>query len=131
VNLAILLAAIMTVESGGEKYPDLAVGDNGTAIGAYQIRQDFLTDFNRITGAGWKLEEMKDRKKARFVAYKVLNHYGRAYTRRTGEKPSCEILARIYNGGYKDLFENRSKTDGYWFKVRLAIQQQGDEKWQE
>lgn len=47
MNLSILFAAIMMVESGGDVN---AVGDGGTAIGPLQIRPIMVAEANRLAG---------------------------------------------------------------------------------
>lgn len=118
MNWAVLLTAIMMVESGGEDYPK-GSNDNGKAVGAYQIHQGVLDDLDRVYGLEFKHEDMHDRHIARYVCYRYLRHYGRAYQKRTGKEPTTEVYARIWNGGpygYK-----KQATLKYWAKVRKEL----------
>ena len=87
------------------------VGDKhlkNKAYGLLQIRLPYLNDVNRIAGKDvqkvWgkdKLEisDMNNKEKAIWAAKVYLSHYGKVYYRKTGEKPSYEVYARIHNGG--------------------------------
>lgn len=84
-----LLDAIVLVESNNRAN---AVGDGGSAVGAYQIRPIFLRDINRILG--WNKYELDDRwdpVKSRAMARIFFEHYGAGRT--------LIEMARQYNGG--------------------------------
>jgi hypothetical protein len=84
-----LLDAIVLVESNNQSN---AVGDGGSAVGAYQIRPIFLHDVNRICGCErYTLADRLDPAKSRQMARIFLNHYGK-------EKTLLE-MARQFNGG--------------------------------
>lgn len=107
---ATLLAAIRQVESGGN---DRAVGDNGKAIGPYQIHEVYwrdAVDFDKNIGGTYK--DCYDPAYAEKIV--------RAYMRRYAPKNSSdEVFARIHNGGPKGA--ERKPTKPYWAKVKKAM----------
>ncbi len=104
-----LIEAISFVENQAQD-PN-AVGDKHLTAHAYgllQIRQPYLDDVNRIAGEEvykkWgketlTVEDMKDKEKAEWAFVVYMSHYGKVYTRRTGEIPTIEVYARMHNGG--------------------------------
>ncbi len=107
-NFLQLAAAIIAVESGGN---DLAVGDGGRAIGAFQIHRGVVQDVNRIYKTQFTHSEMTNRIKARLVFENYLTIYGRG--------KSTEELARIWNGG--PTGHKKSVTINYWQKVKTRF----------
>ena len=111
MNLGPLIAALITVETGGCRNPDLAIGDGGAAIGALQIHRAVVLDVNRIAGTSYTHAQMTNRVAARRVCEIYLTRYAAGKTN--------EEAARIWNGGptgYK-----KSATLAYWNKVRKEI----------
>jgi len=108
MNLTNLLAAIIMVESGNN---DMAIGDNGKAIGALQIHRAVVIDANRISGRAYRWDRMTNRTEALQVAEIYLRHYGRS--------KSDEQLARIWNGGPNG--NAKSATLQYWNKVKKHL----------
>lgn len=110
MNLAVLFAAIVAVESGGRVD---AVGDHGRSVGPAQIQLSVVADCNRILGRA-EFQEVDRRSLARsgemFEIYTT--HYGRRY----GEPVTDEVRARIWNGGPKG--PTKSATAGYWARVQ-------------
>ena len=107
------LAALRQVESSGN---DKAVGDNGNAIGAYQIWQNYWRDaveFDKTIGG--KYADCYDRQYSERVVVAYLNRYA-------PEGASWEILARIHNGGPKGY--KIKATEEYWQKVKRELQKQ-------
>ena len=104
-NFIHLAAAIIQIESGGN---DLAIGDGGRAIGAFQIHRGVVDDVNRIYKTQFTHSEMTNRIKARLVFEKYLTIYGRGR--------STEELARIWNGGPNG--HKKQATEKYWRKVK-------------
>ncbi len=105
-----LLDAIEWVESKGDPW---AVGDDGDAVGAYQIRKIYVDDVNRIWGVLWKKFSYKDRyskSKSRFMVRVFLNHYGGTF----------EEMARKHNGGPNG--HNKPSTEAYWLKVKARME---------
>jgi hypothetical protein len=109
-----------------------AVGDKHLkhkAYGLYQIRQPYLDDVNEIAGPDKMLEtwgkskltteDVKDEVVARWAARLYLEHYGRAYTKKTGKQPSKEVYARMHNGGPNGW--KRTATNDYFAKVMKEL----------
>lgn len=105
MSLTNLLAAIIIVESGNN---DMAIGDNGKALGPLQIHRSVVIDANRISGRAYRWERMTNRTEAIQVAEIYLRHYGLG--------KSEEHLARIWNGGPQGY--KKSATTVYWNKVK-------------
>jgi hypothetical protein len=104
-----LISALIIVESSNN---DLAVGDQGKAIGCLQIHKAVVLDVNRITGSNYRWESMTNRAQARAVCEAYLKHYGKGKT--------TEDQARIWNAGPQG--HNKKKaTEAYWNKVRKQL----------
>lgn len=105
-----LLAAIRQVESGGD---DRAVGDNGRAIGPYQIWEIYWKDavqYDKTLGGSYK--DCYDPDYAKRVVIAYLSRYA-------PKNATAEDLARIHNGGPSG--HKKSKTKKYWIKVQKEI----------
>ena len=120
--LSILLAAMVTVESGGDCS---AVGDGGKSRGPLQISRAYYDD---------ALEQLKDEDPAYDVpSYEVAAHsprwsgvLARAYFRRYAPEScgaftvaDCEVLARIHNGGPRG--HKKKATLAYWQRVKKEL----------
>jgi len=83
------------------------------AIGKYQIRPIFVEDVNRILGVD-VFEHSQARKKeyARRMIRTYLYHYGKRYKKVTGQEPTIEVLARIFNGGPNGYMKISTKNYG-------------------
>ena len=103
-----LITALIIVESSGN---DLAIGDQGRAIGPLQIHRAVVTDVNRITGSNYRHQDMTNRAQARAVCEAYLKHYGRGKT--------TEEQARIWNGG--PTGDRKTSTEAYWRKVQKHL----------
>lgn len=108
MNLNSLISALMIVESSGN---DLAIGDNGRALGPLQIHRGVVLDVNRITGSHYQWQQMTNRVQARAVCEAYLRHYGKGAT--------PEQLARRWNGGPKG--DTKAVTAAYWAKVKMNL----------
>ena len=108
MNLTNLISALISVESSGN---DLAIGDQGRAIGCLQIHKAVVVDVNRITGSNYRHSEMTNRAQARAVCEAYLTHYGRGAT--------TEQLARQWHGGTTG--DRKSATEAYWAKVKKNL----------
>ena len=108
MNLTNLISALIIVESSGN---DMAIGDNGKAIGPLQIHNAVVLDVNRITGSHYRHQDMTNRAQARAVCEAYLKHYGRG--------ASTEQLARRWNGGPSG--DKKQSTEAYWNKVRKHL----------
>ena len=107
-NLSNLITALIAVESSGN---DMAVGDNGRALGPLQIHRAVVLDVNKFTGSHYRWESMTNRAQARAVCEAYLTHYGKGKT--------TEEQARIWNGG--PTGNKKQSTLGYWNKVSKHI----------
>ena len=99
-----LLSAIAIVESSGDK---MAVNAKEQAFGLYQIRKGVVTDVNEkvLRFEGFKHEDAFNPALAKVIAIHYLTHYGKAYSKRTGQVADEEVLARIWNGDILDISE--------------------------
>lgn len=108
-----LLDAIRAVESGGD---DRAVGDDGRAIGAYQIwsvyHQD-ATEWCKELAGTWA--ECYDRTHAE----RIVVAYWHRYCRQALKDGDLEVLARVHNGGPKGA--KKTATLKYWVKVKAQL----------
>ena len=111
-NLSKVINAIQKVETGGSLDPSNAVGDNGKAIGPYQIHLCYwkdAVDYDKTIGG--KYSDCKDEEYARKIVEAYLCRYCKVYTN--------ENVARIHNGGPQG--HKRSSTVGYWKKVNKEL----------
>jgi hypothetical protein len=95
-----LLDAIARIESHCD--PN-AVGDGGSALGAYQIHRVYWQDGTELLGVDWPYRDATDSKKARRVVKAYLLHYGKG--------KSLIEMARIHNGGPRG--HEKKATAGY------------------
>ena len=109
-TLSNLITALIAVESSGN---DLAIGDNGRAVGPLQIHRGVVLDVNRFTGSHYRWEAMTNRVQARAVCQAYLTHYGKGKT--------TEEQARIWNGGPQG-HKKKTATQAYWAKVKKQLQ---------
>lgn len=111
MNIAILILALISVESGGNVN---AVGDNGNAIGILQIHSCVIADVNRVfkTNYRWP-EDARDPAKSRTICELYIAHWGKVRFGAAG--PTYEQAARIWNGGPNGY--RRTATLSYWKKV--------------
>lgn len=119
-----LLDAIEWVESRGDAN---AVGDNGKAVGAYQLTKEALDDANdyvsllwwKVTGNNVGFYTYKDRwDKAK--SREIATWYIRRWTAGTGNyDATLEDKARIYNGGPRGY--EKESTKAYWQKVKARM----------
>jgi len=116
ITMALLLAAMIDVESSGDNH---AVGDQGRAIGCLQIHKAVLTDVNHAFKTDYILRDCYDRYLSCEIARRYLSLWGRKYQAETGNKPSAEVLARIWNGGPRGWQEDA--TGPYWDKVKQTL----------
>ena len=109
MNLTNLISALIMVESSNN---DLAIGDQGRAIGCLQIHRSVVLDVNRITGSHYRHQDMTNRAAARAVCQAYLTHYGKGKT--------TEEQARIWNGGPQG-HKKKTATQAYWAKVQRNL----------
>lgn len=106
-----LITALMAVETGGCRNPDLAIGDGGRAIGSLQIHKAVVEDVNRFAGTSYSWKGMTNRADARKVCEIYLQRYAKG--------KSIEDAARIWNGGPDGY--RKSSTLAYWTKVQRNL----------
>jgi hypothetical protein len=112
-TLSNLITALIAVESSGN---DLAIGDNGRALGPLQIHRGVVLDVNRITGSHYRWEQMTNRVQARAVCEAYLTHYGKS---NSSKQATIEELARRWNGG--PTGDRKVATVAYWLKVKRNL----------
>lgn len=95
-----LVRAIVAVESDGNPW---AYNPDGESVGAFQIRQCKLDDFNKLTGKNYQLEDMfkYDKAKEVFIYFAC-------------ESLDFEYISRKWNGSGK-------MTDNYWKLVKAEL----------
>ena len=108
-TLSNLISALIVVESSGN---DLAIGDNGRAVGPLQIHRGVVQDVNRFTGSHYQWQQMTNRAQARAVCEAYLTHYGKGKT--------IEEQARIWNAGPQG-HKKKQATEAYWLKVQRNL----------
>jgi hypothetical protein len=117
MNWVIFLAALIAVESGGDK---TAVGDRNLknkAFGVCQIRQPYLDDVNRVAKTNWTIKQVADSEAlSRWCVVVYVKYYGKRYTRLTGKPLTTEVAARLHNGGPNGW--KKKATDAHWNKVK-------------
>lgn len=110
-----ILTAIRKQESGGEKRPNEAVGDNGTALGSFQISRDYWIDaLDHDPSIGGEYEDVKNPDYARRVIVAYLSRYIKKTEHWTDER-----VARIHNGGPAGM--RKQSTIKYWRSVRARL----------
>ncbi len=110
-----LLDAICQIESNCDPSK---VGDNGKAIGAYQIWWVYwkdATDFDPTIGGTY--EDCKDSEYSRKIILAYWSRY--AIINRVGEEVTDEDRARIHNGGPNGF--KKECTKKYWDKIKNEL----------
>lgn len=106
------LDAIHWVESRCGR--DKRDGDQGKAIGPYQIHRAYWADAMRIMARKWPYSDARDPAKARAATRAYLTHYE--------SRGTPETWARLHNSG-PNWKHKKHLTNGYWAKVKKAIGQ--------
>lgn len=113
--------AIQKVETGGEKNPDLAVGDSGKSVGRFQIQKACWQDAVQYDPSiGGKYEDCKNPE----YASKILREYVKRYLHEGGDEIDA---ARLWNSG-PSYAKKKEKTEGYvkkflnFFKKKEGIE---------
>ena len=108
-----LISAIIMVESSGR---DNAVGDNGQAVGPFQIHPVMVKDCNRIVREDrWTNEDRTDRAKSRAMFLTYSRHYARHHKDWTNEG-----IARRWNSGPRG--HTKQVSERYWEKVKKQLE---------
>ena len=124
-----IILAIALVESS---LNPLAVGDNGNAVGYLQITPAVVQDVNTFYGSTYSLDDRYDVVKSVNMCKYYLKHWGGVYEKKTGNKPSAEVYAKMWNGGGYAWKKTSPKVlknlDIYWDKVLTEIHRLYDTK---
>jgi len=121
-NIAIILAAILQVESGGNAN---AVGSHGD-VGVLQIRPCVVDDVNRIYDTNYKYSDRRDPVLSMEMAEKYLRFWAsdlRVKKMLKREATDRDIVL-CWNRGPRWFlvhYKNGPKKDRYWLKVRKQI----------
>jgi hypothetical protein len=113
VQLENTLDAICAVESSSGR--NTRDGDDGKAIGPYQIHWTYWQDGTRFLRVNWPYEDARDPAKAR----KVVRAYVTGYQRAKSYPATPETWARLHNGGPRG--PEKAPTVVYCRKVRAAM----------
>jgi hypothetical protein len=106
--------ALEAVETGGKDDPDNVVGDNGKAIGRYQIHKVYWEDAVKFDPSiGGKYEDCTNPTYARKIVRAYLLRYGKKLVE-DGSDAAAASLARVHNGGPKG--STKKATEGYGTK---------------
>ena len=114
--LAGLLYAIGEVESNSKVF---AYNREEDAVGILQIRQCVVADVNKHYSTYYKLEQCYSPEISYIIAHNYLTMWGNKYREETGEYPTYQVYARIWNGGPKGW--QKDSTIAYWNKVEPFI----------
>ena len=115
------LAALSYVESRNQ---DDAVGDQGKALGRYQIHKVYWQDaveYSPNLAEGHVYQDVTDPNYAKQVVLAYFHRYGKHYI----QTQDWEALARMHNGGPAIMRRQGTKawenTSKYWQKVKEQL----------
>jgi len=116
------LNAIRIVETGSQRNDGIgAVGDNGKALGPYQIWEVYWRDA-KIKNREYK-EVLNDKKLSEQVIHNYMKRYQRKSLKRLkrgiGNLKDIELISRTHNGGPQGL--KKEATVSYFHKVREVL----------
>jgi hypothetical protein len=107
-----ILDALRQVETGGSRDPDRAVGDNGKALGRFQIWEVYWKDaceYDKSLSSR-PYTDVTDPEYAKRVVIAYLSRYAQDW--------SIDTVSRIHNGGPRGATGKRRRaTDGYAAKA--------------
>lgn len=108
------LRALNMVEASGKS--GNIVGDNGKALGGYQIHKIYWQDAVQYDKSiGGKYQDVTNKA----YAEKIVTAYLNRYAKQAVLSNDYETLARIHNGGPKGA--KKTATTGYWQKVKKVL----------
>lgn len=98
------------------------VGDNGRAIGHFQIHAISVREYNNTYGTSYTHKDMEDREIGKEVCIGLLKKGIKMYQKKFGKDPTTEDLARMWNGGIYTGYKKQS-TEKYWdrFQERIEV----------
>ena len=109
-----ILHALRIVESGDRD--DAPDGDDGRAIGPYQIHRRYWQDavaFEPALDGDWQDCRKRD------YAERAIDAYMRRWVPEAWASGHAETIARVHNGGPEG--PRKEATERYWRKVRAAL----------
>lgn len=110
-----ILDAIRWVESSDRD--DVPDGDDGLAIGPYQIHRSYWLDAHTFDeDLGGTYQSCRNRA----YAERVIDAYMRRYVPGAWQRGHAETIARVHNGGPQG--HQRASTEGYWRRVRARLE---------
>ncbi|MGK0157129.1 MAG: hypothetical protein ACI9SE_004105 [Neolewinella sp.] len=113
-NRRALLDAIRFVESSNND--NVRDGDDGDAIGPYQIHQAYWFDANEFDESlGGTYQQCRKRN----YAERVIDAYMRRYVKAEWAAGHGETVAKVHNGGPRGHKKNGTK--GYWQRVKKRL----------
>lgn len=111
---AVILDAIRMVESSDR--PNPPDGDDGRAIGPYQIHEVYWRDATQFDPSlGGTYQDCRDRA----YAERVIDAYMRRWVPDAWAAGDAEVIARTHNGGPEGA--QKDSTLRYWEKVRSHL----------
>lgn len=113
-ELTDVLTAIRIVESNNNPR---TVGDNGNAIGVYQIWRSYHQDAVEFSNISGDYSDCFNPSYSDTIVRAYMRRY--ATERRLGRQVSQEDIARIHNGGPNGY--RKSSTVKYWEKVKKEL----------
>ena len=96
MNMSIIIAALIQVESGGDLS---AVGDGGKSVGCLQIGIAVIDDVNRVYKTNYTANDRYSLKKSKEICAMYLMHYEANYHYVTRKEATPEVLALMWNMG--------------------------------
>ena len=99
-----------------------AVGDNGNAIGIYQIWKPYWKDATERSGIGGKYLDCYDRDYADRIVRAYMDRYATA--KRLGRPVTQRDIAVMHNGGPRAVWakgKKKENLDRYWAKVQKEL----------
>ena len=118
-----MLDAIEWVESKGDAE---AIGDNGKAVGSFQIWKIYVDDCNRILKINGESKRVTyvdryDPEESRKITAYVTSHYANATWK---DKPHTQMqfIETAARSHHRPADRNNSKTDAYWAKVKKEME---------
>ena len=117
-NWMVFVSALEIKESHGNY--QCIDGDDGRAIGGLQIHLGVVMRVNTIYDTEYTHEDCRDKAKARHICILYLRYQAKRYHGNTGNVPTWEVLARIWNKGYNG--RTKDSATRYWNHVKQLIE---------